>query len=262
MHTVYEIHSFVGAGLQGNPAGVCILNQPRGPAWMQQVATRMGLSETAFVVPEMTGYRLRWFTPLKEVELCGHATLAAAYVLWQLEQHDSDQTIVFHTASGDLTAHPDNTWIELHFPIIPAVPCVAPNELIAAIGIKPFATAVAGNKYLLELADESQVRSARPNFSALRELQARGVMITSAAANPKYDFVSRYFAPAVGINEDPVTGSAHCTLTPWWAQRTHKTEFMAQQVSTRGGELRLRLEDTHVAIAGHTVISGQREFYD
>lgn len=262
MQTVYEIHSFVGIGMRGNPAGVCVLEQPRGPAWMQQVAARMGLSETAFVVPEKTGYRLRWFTPITEVELCGHATLAAAYVLWQLELHAGDQSMVFHTASGDLTAHPEDTWIEISLPAIPVMACVTPTEIINAVGVKPVATARAGEKYLLELADEVQVRTAKPNFAALRDLQVRGVMITSAAQNSQYDFVSRYFAPAVGINEDPVTGSAHCSLVPWWAKRLNKIQFLAQQVSARGGELRLRLQGDRVAMAGRAVISGQREFYD
>jgi PhzF family phenazine biosynthesis protein len=262
MTPVYEIHSFVAAGMQGNPAGVCLLDTPREPAWMQQVARSMGLSETAFVVPQHDGYQLRWFTPTTEMDLCGHATLAAAYVLWQLEQHSANQPIAFFTASGVLTARQQGIWIEMDLPSIPMQPIDPPPDMVAALGIAPEAAACAGSKYLFELLSETQVRAVIPDFARLRELPVRGVMVTSRAANPGYDFVSRYFAPAVGIDEDPVTGSAHCSLAPWWAKRLGKTALLAQQVSARGGVLRLRLAGGRVFMAGQTVLSGQRQMYD
>lgn len=262
MTVVYEIHSFVAAGMQGNPAGVCLLHQARAAAWMQKTACAMELSETAFVVPRDDGFQLRWFTPLVELDLCGHATLAAAYVLWQLEQYNAARPIKFYTASGILTVQQCDNWIEMDLPALPMQLVKPPPEITAALGVVPVAAAQQDSKYLFLLESEAHVRSVKPDFTRMRDMPIHGVIVTSAAASNEYDFVSRYFAPAIGIDEDSVTGSAHCSLAPWWAKQLGKNCLLAQQVSARGGVLRLRLAGARVFIAGQTVLYGQRQIND
>ena len=240
--TIYQVDAFTERPFAGNPAGVCILPDPRADAWMQAVAAEMNLSETAFLVRRPDGaFNLRWFTPAVEVALCGHATLAGAHVLWETGALQPDEPARFHTRSGLLTAARRNGWLELDFPATPAPPAEPPSGLGAALGVVPRYVGINVFDYLVEVESEAIVRSLRPDFTALGRLPVRGVIVTAAAASPEFDFVSRFFAPAVGVNEDPVTGSAHCCLAPFWAGRLGKTAMIAYQASARGGVVRVRL---------------------
>jgi len=226
---------------------------------MQDVAKEMNLSETAFLHPENSGYRLRWFTPAAEVALCGHATLASAHVLWQDEHLRGAATAQFHTKSGTLSARRLDSWIELDFPATPAQPAPTPAGLLEALGVRPRTVARTRFDYLLELDDEAQVRAVQPDYGALARVEARGVMVTSRGSAPGYDFVSRFFAPQVGVNEDPVTGSAHCALAPFWAERLGRVELVGYQASARGGTVRVRLAGDRVLLGGQavTVLRGE-----
>ena len=221
---------------------------------MQNVAAEMNLAETAFVVGAGDAFGLRWFTPTVEVDLCGHATLAAAHALWESGRLERNLVARFDTRSGRLTATPAGDWIELDFPSTPARPIDAPHGMLEALDVGT-AAYVGLNRfdYLVEVANESIVRALTPDFSRLRSLEARGVIVTSRASSTDADFVSRFFAPGAGIDEDPVTGSAHCCLAPYWAPKLGKTEFVAHQVSARGGVLRIRLEGDRVKLLGQAV---------
>jgi predicted PhzF superfamily epimerase YddE/YHI9 len=255
---IYQVDAFTSQPFRGNPAGVCLLSEPRADAWMQDVAREMNLSETAFLVPEQDGYRLRWFTPAVEVDLCGHATLGSAHILFETGRVKADAEIHFYTRSGLLTAVRSGAWIELNFPVKPVAECALPQGMQAALGV-PF-TFVGKSQfdYLVEVADEAALRGITPDFAVLYQVEARGVIVTSRAASPQFDFVSRFFAPRVGVNEDPVTGSAHCVLAHYWSLKLGKTTFMAHQASARGGDLRVRLDGERVLIGGQavTVIKG------
>jgi PhzF family phenazine biosynthesis protein len=250
---IIQVDAFTTEPFAGNPAAVCILAEPRPDAWMRDVAREMNLSETAFLHPEDGGYRLRWFTPAVEVDLCGHATLASAHVLWEDGHLAAGEQARFHTRSGLLLADRRGEWIELDFPAKTAEIAEAPPGLLAALGVQ--AVSVSRNQfdYLVEVASEEEVRSAAPDFSALKKVEARGVIVTARAAGAGVDFVSRFFAPAVGVDEDPVTGSAHCALGPYWAARLGKTEFTAYQASARGGVIRLKVMGDRVIIGGQAV---------
>lgn len=238
----------------GNPAGVCLLGQPADPAWMQSVAREMNLAETAFVVREKDGCNLRWFTPRTEIDLCGHATLAAAHILWEEGYLREDEPARFFTKSGTLSAARAGNFIELDFPAVPEEPARAPAGLYRALGIQPCYTGKNRFDYLVEVASEREVRNIVPDISALSQIPMRGVIVTSRASTPAFDFVSRFFAPAVGIHEDPVTGSAHCCLAPYWQKKFRKNTLTAYQASERGGILHLRLETPgRVTIAGTAV---------
>ena len=240
--TIYQVDAFTDRPFAGNPAGVCVLPEPAAEAWMQAVAAEMNLSETAFLVRRPDGaFHLRWFTPAAEVKLCGHATLASAHVLWETGALQPAETARFHTLSGLLTATQRDGWIELDFPATPATPVEPPAGLAAALGARPCYVGLNVFDYLVEVESEAIVRSLRPDVTALGRLPVRGVIVTAASAAPEFDFVSRFFAPAVGVNEDPVTGSAHCCLAPFWAGRLGKTEMVAYQASARGGVVRVRL---------------------
>lgn len=250
---IVQVDAFTDAPFAGNPAAVCILPAPRDEHWMQSVAREMNLSETAFLVPENGGYQLRWFTPAVEVALCGHATLASAHVLWQDRHLAPDTPACFHTKSGVLTARKRDPWIELDFPATRAEPADAPQGLVAALGVSPREVRRSRFDYLIEVENEDAVRRASPDFTALGRVDARGVMVTSRAAAPPYDFVSRFFAPRAGVNEDPVTGSAHCALAPFWAERLGRNELLAYQASSRGGVVRLRVSGDRVMLGGQAV---------
>jgi PhzF family phenazine biosynthesis protein len=227
---------------------------------MQRVALEMNLSETAFLHPaEEGGWNLRWFTPAAEVELCGHATLASAHVLWESGRLAPGETARFHTRSGLLTAEQQDGAIELDFPARSAEAVEPPPGLAEALGLTPVYVGKSRYDYLLEAPSEDAVRNAQPDFGRLRTLPVRGVILTARAVEGPYDFVSRFFAPGVGVDEDPVTGSAHCTLTPFWAARLGKTEMLAWQASPRGGAVRVRLEGDRVKLGGQavTVLRGQ-----
>lgn len=210
---IYQVDAFTARPFAGNPAAVCLLSGPRDETWMQQVAAEMNLSETAFLLPEGNGFRLRWFTPTVEVDLCGHATLASAHVLWESEQLAPEAKACFFTRSGRLTAErrgQRSARGELDFPAEPAEPVEAPVELVRALGVTPRFVGRNRMDYLVEVDEEATLRSLAPDFALLRSLPVRGVIVTSRSASPEFDFVSRFFAPQSGIDEDPVTGSAHC----------------------------------------------------
>lgn len=222
---------------------------------MQLVAAEMNLSETAYLYKQDDGYNLRWFTPTVEVALCGHATLASAHVLWEEGHLRPDEQARFYTKSGILTADRRGHLIELDFPVKPFEPAEAPDGLFKALGLSEAPSNVGRNQfdYLVEVGSEEIVRNLKPNFSAMRTIEARGVIVTSRASTPGLDFVSRFFAPGSGIDEDPVTGSAHCCLTPYWSERLGKTEMVAHQISPRGGELLVRLVGDRVKLGGQAV---------
>ena len=226
---------------------------------MLNVAREMNLAETAFLVPQGDGYDLRWFTPSVEVDLCGHATLASAHVLWEDGHLEPGVQARFHTKSGLLTADQRGAWIELDFPATPASRAEPPAGLMEALGAKPQFVGRSRFDYLVEIEDEATVRRLDPDLGAVARVKARGVIVTSRANKGKYDFVSRFFAPQSGVPEDPVTGSAHCALAPYWSAKLGKKELMAFQASARGGELRLRLEGDRVRLGGQavTVLRGE-----
>lgn len=256
---LYVIDAFTSAPFAGNPAAVCLLDAPRDDAWMQHVASEMNLSETAFVRPEADGWRLRWFTPAVEVALCGHATLATAHALWQTGRASPDDTLRFHTRSGLLTARRAGGWVELDFPALPSRPCAAPAGLAEALGAELVWVGCYGMDYLCEVASEEALRGLRPDMARLAAVQTRGVTVTARPAGGGYDFVSRFFAPAAGVAEDPVTGSAHCALAPFWAARLGKGEMVGYQASRRGGEVRVRVAGDRVLLGGRavTVVRGE-----
>ena len=251
--TIYQVDAFTNRPFAGNPAAVCLLDGPAEANWMQRVAAEMNLSETAFLHPENDGFRLRWFTPLAEVDLCGHATLASAHVLWESGRLPTGHTARFYTASGRLTASQLGNWIELDFPAKPGTSAVPPPGLIEALGVEPVAVQRSQFDYLVEVPREADVRSLAPDFTRLRQVETRGVIVTARAEVGEFDFVSRFFAPAVGVDEDPVTGSAHCSLAPYWSQQLGKTTFDAYQASRRGGVLRVQLLGERVRLAGQAV---------
>lgn len=257
---LFIVDAFTSQPLRGNPAAVCLLDAPQPDAWMQGVAVEMNLSETAFLLPEGDGYRLRWFTPAVEVSLCGHATLASAHILWETGTLLPGGTARFFTLSGLLTARREDGWIELDFPARPPEAADPPAGLLEALGLAPQAVVRSRNTYLVEVKDEESVRHAAPDFAALFAIEAaRAVIVTSRASGHGYDFISRFFAPRMGINEDPVTGSAHCVLAPYWAGKLGKMQFNAFQASKRGGELHVVLTGERVLIRGQavTVLRGE-----
>jgi PhzF family phenazine biosynthesis protein len=251
---LHQVDAFTSEPFKGNPAAVCILTEPKNEAWMQNVATEMNLSETAFAHRRGDGgYDLRWFTPTVEVELCGHATLATAHVLWETETLLPDEPARFHTKSGRLTAERRGDLIELDFPAIPPQETEAPAGLLGALGVVAVHVARPRFDYLVEVASEDEVYAVRPDFRRLRHLGVRGVIVTSSSENPQFDFVSRFFAPGAGIDEDPVTGSAHCALAPYWSERLGKDEMTGYQASSRGGVVHVRIAGDRVRLAGHAV---------
>jgi PhzF family phenazine biosynthesis protein len=259
---ITQVDAFTGKPFAGNPAAVCILKEAADEEWMQNVAREMNLSETAFLYPLDGEFSLRWFTPSVEVALCGHATLASAHVLWEEGHLAPNQQAHFRTKSGLLTAELKGDWIELDFPAVRVEAANPPPGLIEALGIK--AGYVGKNKfdYLVEAESEEVVRNARPDHTRLRQIEARGVIITSRSATPQFDFVSRFFAPGSGIDEDPVTGSAHCALGPYWKERLQKSDFLAYQASPRGGVVRVCVEGGRVKLGGQAVTVLRGELLD
>jgi PhzF family phenazine biosynthesis protein len=252
--TIFQVDAFTKQPFKGNPAAVCILQGPCDEGWMQDVAREMNLSETAFLLREGDGFRLRWFTPSVEVDLCGHATLASAHILWETGTLQAAEQARFYTRSGLLTAERQSDgWIELDFPAKQEEPAIAPPELLSALGVTPCYVGKNVFDYLVEVETEEMVRAMKPDMTLLAQVAVRGVIVTSRASTGAYDFVSRFFAPQVGVNEDPVTGSAHCCLTPYWSRRLGKEEMLAYQASSRGGTLRVRLNGDRVKIGGQAV---------
>lgn len=251
---IVQVDAFTNKAFSGNPAAVCVLAEPASDVWMRNVAREMNLSETAFLTPHDGGYRLRWFTPAVEVDLCGHATVASAHVLWQDGHLRPGQQARFHTRSGLLLADRRGDWIELDFPVKVVTPAPAPAELLPALGVEQ-AVFVGKNAfdYLVEIESEEKLRQLSPDHSKLRQLPVRGVIVTARSYGGEFDFVSRFFAPGSGIDEDPVTGSAHCALGPYWSERLGKTEMLAFQASARGGIIRVRLQGDRVLLGGQAV---------
>ena len=256
-----QVDAFTGEAFGGNPAAVCLLSAPRDAAWMQQVAREMNLSETAFLVqrPYAQGFDLRWFTPTVEVDLCGHATLASAHTLWESGALPATEAARFHTRSGLLTATRRGNWIDLDFPAKPDTPADPPAGLVEALGVTPRYVGRNAFDFLVELDSEAQVRTLQPDFARLRTIAARGIIVTSRASDGACDFVSRFFAPGSGIDEDPVTGSAHCCLAVHWQRRLGRDRFLARQVSPRGGVLQVAIEGDRVRLGGQavTVLRGE-----
>lgn len=248
------VDAFTSRPFGGNPAGVCLLEASRGDDWMQQVAAEMNLAETAFVLQSPGGgFALKWFTPTTEMDLCGHATLAAAHLLWTEGRVPGSQAIGFDTKSGRLTASRRGEFIELDFPAEPATDVDAPGNIADVLGESPIWFGRNRMDYIAELRSEASVRNLRPNLAAIAGYDVRGLMVTSLSANPECDFVSRFFAPKVGIPEDPVTGSAHCCLGPFWARRLGKSALVGYQASARGGVVRLSINGNRVLLSGNAV---------
>jgi PhzF family phenazine biosynthesis protein len=256
-----QVDAFTNQPLSGNPAAVCLLSQPRRDEWMQAVASEMNLSETAFVWAVEDGHSLRWFTPETEVDLCGHATLASAHAMWAEAAVPVGQPIRFQTRSGTLTATQSADLIELDFPSTPPVACESIDAVNESLGIQP--SFVGKTKFDLFFVVDSDdiVRSLKPDFRRLSEVSTRGFIVTSQSKTTEFDFVSRFFAPAAGIDEDPVTGSAHCALAPYWSGVLGRTSLKAYQASNRGGVVHVDDQGDRVTLGGQavTVLRGTLE---
>ncbi len=267
---IHQVDAFTDVPFRGNPAAVCVLDAPRDASWMQDVSAEMNLAETAFLCPEGSAFQLRWFTPTVEVPLCGHATLASAHVLYETARVRDDAPIAFDTLSGRLTAEREGAWIRLDFPALPPreTPCTPPPGLMAALGVgsssdarvyeTPRPNANDGPNWLVELASVADVLAVRPDFSALRRVPGHAVILT-ACGEGEHDFVSRFFVPKAGIDEDPVTGSAHCSLAPFWSARLGRDELTGFQLSRRTGIVRVRQRGARVHLLGQavTVLRGE-----
>jgi PhzF family phenazine biosynthesis protein len=265
----FLVDAFAEAPFGGNSAAVCLLDSPADPAWMQAVAAEVRQPATAFVWPVGDGFGLRWFVAASELTLCGHGTLAAAHVLWESGRLPLDMPARFQTVGGALAARRDGNLIVLDFPAEPVRPVAPPPHLVEALGIEPRAVSRGRLDYLVELASEEDVRAVRPDFARLRQVETRGVIVTALAAPgpgapaydgapahdvvSAYDVVSRFFAPSVGLDEDAVTGSAHCAIGPYWGERLGRTTLVAYQASERGGTLTVRLDGSRVELGGPAV---------
>jgi len=257
---IYQVDAFTDRRFAGNPAGVCILPGPQGEEgekWMQDVAREMNLSETAFLFKKDGAFSLRWFTPAVEVDLCGHATLASAHILWETGIADRRAAVRFDTRSGPLFVRwagaEKEGWIEMDFPAEPESAAVCPAELKQALGVEPLYCGKNRFDYLLEVESEDMVRGLQPDFRLLAAIDMRGVMVTARSGQAGFDFVSRFFAPAVGVDEDPVTGSSHCCLGPYWEKRLGRNPLTGLQVSARGGIVKVKNSGNRVLISGKAV---------
>ena len=250
----FVVDAFTDQPFSGNPAAVVLLSKWWEDAWLQNVAMEMNLSETAFLVPNEHGFDLRWFTPLVEVDLCGHATLAAAFVISQSGLQAEGSEIKFSTRGGALNASLQQGRIQLDFPLKPESRTEPPIELLQGLAIQPKYVGRNEFDYLVEVESEAEVRELVPDFKRLAEVDCRGVIVTSRSNDPRFDFVSRFFGPAVGVDEDPVTGSAHCCLAEFWRKRMKKNTFVAFQASARGGVVHLTVRQDRVLLTGDAVV--------
>lgn len=250
---LWLVDAFANAPFKGNPAGVCLLDQFPDTEAMQQMAAELNWSEIAFVKQKSDHhFHIRWFSPRDEAPLCGHATLAASHVLWE-QQKVNDGLITFESLGGPLTAEKKGDWITLNFPSRDVVPCPMPELLIEALGNVMVESIYKDDiVYLVVLSDTESVENLVPNLSLIEKIPCRAIIVTALGAEP-YDFVSRYFAPSVGIPEDPVCGSAHCRLAPFWSKILHKDQFLAYQASKRGGILKLDFQGERVTLSGQAV---------
>ena len=259
----FQIDAFATRPFSGNPAAVCLLDEEADPTWMQSVAAEMNLSETAFVRPEGDEFGLRWFTPTTEVKLCGHATLAASHALWEAQRVPSTDPVRYATRSGDLVARRDDAGIEIDLPALVSTDAKFPADLRRAYGVDPIAcrelpASCGDERYLVELASAADVRAVAPDFGFLRAANAPNVIVTARGDEPtgdgeRFDIVSRYFAPSIGIDEDPATGAAHCVLAPYWCDKIGRKQLRAYQASARGGVLDVGLDGDRVFLRGGTV---------
>jgi PhzF family phenazine biosynthesis protein len=256
---LFHVDAFTDVPFAGNPAAVCLLPSWREDRWLQAVGMEMNLSETAFLVKNADGFDLRWFTPKVEVDLCGHATLAPAHVLWHQGLAKPGEEIRFSTKSGILKASVRGQDIELDFPLKPEEPAQAPPGLVEALGVSAMYVGKNQFDYLVEVESEAALRALAPDFKRLATVPVRGIIVTSRSADPKFDFVSRFFAPSAGIDEDPVTGSAHCCLGDFWRKRLGKSEFVAYQASARGGVVKVRVTKDRAFLGGRAVIVAKGE---
>jgi len=256
---IFTVDAFTSKPFAGNPAAVFILEHELTEQQMKNIAFEMNLSETAYVLKEGDNYNLRWFTPHSEVDLCGHATLASSHILWEKGLHNKNSTIHFQTRSGLLKANMVNGKIELDFPIDEAHQIEVPDDLVKTLGAKPIYLGMTKWSYLAEMDSEETVRNIKPDFDLMETLEAWGLMITARSSTMEFDFVSRFFAPRKGVKEDPVTGSAHCALGPYWMKKLNKNEFTAYQASKRGGVIGVKIEGERVKLTGEavTVLEGK-----
>ena len=254
-----QVDAFTERAYSGNPAAVCVLPAARPDTWMQQVAREMNLAETAFLVRSSGGFDLRWFTPAVEVDLCGHATLASAHVLWEEGHLGPDEPAVFYTRSGELRAKREHRMIWLDFPATPERAIDGRTDLSHSLGVAIRYIGQTAFDYLVEVESAAALRAMTPDLGALAQLPVRGVIVTARSDNGDHDFISRFFAPAAGVPEDPVTGSAHCGLGPFWAARLGRNELTGYQASARGGTVRVRVLGDRVHLGGYavTVLRGE-----
>jgi PhzF family phenazine biosynthesis protein len=251
---IVTVDAFTNIPFAGNPAAVCVMREPRPEDWLRSVAREMNLSETAFLIPRNGVFDLRWLTPAVEVDLCGHATVASAHVLWEDGHLPAGEQARFQTRSGLLTADRRGDWIELDFPLKIATLAKPPAELLPALGVtSPLAVAKNALDYLVEVESEEELRALEPDYTTLRKIPVRGVIVTARPSTRDFDFISRFFAPASGIDEDPVTGSAHTALGPYWGAKLGKTDMIGYQASARGGVVRMRLHGDRIILGGQAV---------
>jgi PhzF family phenazine biosynthesis protein len=259
---IYQVDAFTDEPFKGNPAGICILEEDAPDTWMQNVAAEMNLSETSFLLSDKNDFRIRYFTPAAEIPLCGHATLASAHILFEEGFADKRDEIVLHSKAGKLTVRFDNGWITMNFPAYPVKPVNIPEDIEKIIGIVPAELYRTEHGWSFAvLNNEKEVRSLKPDFTKMKDSEFGDLIVTAPSDDKAFDFCVRCFAPALGINEDPVTGSAHCALVPFWHGRTGRKEFVSHQVSERGGVLKVALKGDRVEIAGHAKTIFKAEMY-
>jgi PhzF family phenazine biosynthesis protein len=256
---VFQVDAFTSQPFRGNPAGVVLITDEQSEKWMLSVAREMNLSETAFVIRGKSSYKLRWFTPAVEVDLCGHATLATAHILFERDIVKKSELIEFTTRSGVLTTSYIDGWIEMDFPSFSTEEVVKSGVVVKALKCEPAAMYNSGENIMAVYKDPENIYGLSPDFDLIKQLDVQGVIATSLSDVAEFDFISRYFAPRVGVDEDPVTGSAHCSLGPYWGGILNKNVLRAKQVSDRGGELLVRIENGRTFIRGQavTVFSGK-----
>jgi PhzF family phenazine biosynthesis protein len=260
---IFQVDAFTAVPFRGNPAAVCVLDRDRPEAWLRDVAREMNLSETAYLRSLDDAWGLRWFTPAVEVDLCGHATLASAHVLWETGLVPESEAARFRTRSGLLVARKVGAWIAMDFPATIPEPADVVPGLGEALGVQPAAVARSRFDLLVEVGSAAEVVAASPDMRRLRAVDGRGVIVTARSDDPEYHFVSRFFAPAVGVDEDPVTGSAHCALAPYWGERLGREEMVGYQASARGGVVRVRWRGgDRVELEGQAVTVVRGELID
>ena len=254
MKTIYQVDAFTTEPFAGNPACVVIADANTSQEWMQNIAAEMNVSETAFVIPMKNGLTIRWFTPMAEVNLCGHATLSAAHILFETGYIKPGEELIFQSRSGELKIKKDGSWLTMDFPAYPLIPIEVPEEFEKITGIKPVELYSSINDWVLAFVNnEYIVRDAKPDFGAMRHSGMGHLIITAPSSETNFDFCVRCFAPSIGIDEDPVTGSAHCALTPFWYHKTGRTEFVSHQISKRSGILKVAMRGERVLISGQSV---------